>query len=169
MSDIKITAVPLTKEDFAPYGDVIEIEGAKHFPINDGNVERFHDLASVMIDVENGGKAIVSIFKANGVTPTPPQVKLVERHPVGSQAFIPMHSDPMLVVVARAGEDVDPTSLRAFISNGRQGVNYHSGVWHMPLVTTQVGQQALVVDRNGPGENCDELYFEGDSIFVDVP
>jgi ureidoglycolate lyase len=169
MSKLTVKAIPLTREAFAPYGDVIEMEGAQHFPINEGNVERYHDLASVMIDVENGSKPIISIFRANGVSPTPTQVRLVERHPRGSQAFIPMHEDPIVVVVARAGDEVEPSNLRAFVTNGLQGVNYHTGVWHMPLVTSVVGPLALIVDRNGPGDNCDELYFEGQQIFVDVP
>ncbi len=166
---LTIKAVPLTRDAFAQFGDVIEMDGAKHFPINDGNVERYHDLASVMIDVESDGKAIISFFRANGVSSNPPQVRLVERHPKGSQAFIPMHNDPMVVVVAPAGDEVSPADLRAFVSNGKQGVNYHTGVWHVPLITSEVGQLALVVDRNGPGHNCDELFFDGEEIFVDVP
>lgn len=163
-----LTAVPLSKAAFAPYGDVIEMDGAQHFAINNGNVERFHDLAAVMIDVESGGKPVISIFKANGVTGLPAQVAIMERHPRGSQAFVPMHQDPMVVVVARAGENLAPADLQAFVTNGLQGVNYHTGVWHMPLITTQVGQLCLIVDRSGPGNNCDELSLASELIFVDV-
>lgn len=168
MSTLKLTAMPLTREGFAAFGDVIEVAGADHFPINEGRVERYHDLAAVAIDVDTGGRPLISIFKANEKTTLPAQVRVVERHPRGSQAFIPMHAEPMVVVVAPAGEGVRPQDLRAFISNGQQGVNYHTGVWHMPLIASEVGQQSLVVDRGGPGDNCDELYLEDEVIFVDV-
>jgi ureidoglycolate lyase len=169
MPNLILKANPLTKEAFAMFGDVIELEGAKHFSINDGNVERFHDLAAVMFDGEQGGKPIISLFKANGISPLPLKVTLIERHPKGSQAFIPMHNDPMVVVVARKGDDVSVDDLHAFISNGNQGVNYHTGVWHVPLVTTEIGQLALIVDRGGPGENYDELLFEDHEILVELP
>ena len=72
------------------------------------------------------------------------------------------------MVVAPAGEKVEARDLRAFVSNGRQGINYHKGTWHIPLISKKKGQQFLVVDRGGPGNNCEERYFPGDEIIVDV-
>jgi ureidoglycolate lyase len=149
-----IEAQPLTRRAFAPFGDVIETEGAQHFPINRGAVERFHDLASV--DPGEDGRVLISIVEALHACADPVPVALVERHPLGSQAFVPLGGATMCVVVARAGETVGPDDLHAFVSNGRQGVNYHPGTWHMPLVAFDPGQRFLVVDRGGPGDNCDE-------------
>ncbi len=153
-----LRAVPLTREAFASFGDVIETDGAQHFPINRGAVERYHDLASV--DVGDDGRALVSIFECTRPGRLPVPVDLVERHPLGSQAFVPVGEAVMCVVVAPPGDAVAPTDLRAFVTNGRQGVNYHRGTWHMPLVAFRAGQQFVVVDRGGPGDNCEEREFD---------
>lgn len=166
MATLNLIASPLTREEFAPYGDVIETEGAKHFSINAGAIERFHDLAGVDVGAEEQGRALISIAHCNEPSALPYRVPFVERHPLGSQAFIPTDDTPLVVVVAPAGKTVDPHDLRAFISNGRQGINYHRGVWHIPLISLREGQQMLIVDRGGPGQNCDELYFEDAEIIV---
>jgi len=86
---------------------------------------------------------------------------MVERHPLGSQAFIPMQNEPWLIVVCDAREEPKPGSLRAFRATGKQGVNYRPDVWHHPLLVLKADQDFLVVDRGGPGENCDEVWFTG--------
>ncbi|MGA8260387.1 MAG: ureidoglycolate lyase [Arenicellales bacterium] len=164
-----LEARPLTREAFAPFGEVIETDGARHYPINRGTIERFDDLAA--IDVGDGGHAVVGIVECTHAGEVPLPVRLVERHPVGSQAFIPMGEVVMCVVVAPAGETVAPDDLRAFVSNGRQGVNYHRGTWHMPLVAFERGQRFVVIDRGGPGDNCEERELESSvqvSVAVDV-
>jgi ureidoglycolate lyase len=85
---------------------------------------------------------------------------MMERHPLASQAFIPLHKNPFLIVVARPGETVDPENLSAFITNGLQGVNYARGVWHFPLIGLNKEQDFLVVDRGGDGNNYDEQFFD---------
>jgi len=145
---------PLSREAFALFGDVIETGGAQHFPINRGSVQRYHDLARV--DVGEGGRALVSIFECTRPRSFPIRVDLMERHPLGSQAFVPLDDARMCVVVAPPGDTLEPSGLRAFLSDGRQGVNYHPGTWHMPLVAFAAGRRFLVVDRGGPGENCEE-------------
>lgn len=163
-----LTPQPLTRAAFAGFGDVIETDGAQHFPINAGAIERYHDLATVSIDTEQGGLPVISIMAANKTTEWPAPVKLVERHSKGSQAFFPLYEKPMFVVVADASkETIEPKDLRAFFTNGRQGVNYHPGTWHMPLLASDLNQQVLIIDRDGPGDNCDEFHFEGIDIFVD--
>jgi ureidoglycolate lyase len=92
---------------------------------------------------------------------------MVERHPLGSQAFIPLAPFSFVVVVAPAGESVDIADLRAFVTNGSQGINYHKGVWHMPLIATEGGQAFLVIDRV-PGENNCEQIVLGESIVLEV-
>jgi ureidoglycolate lyase len=159
MINLNVKLEALTREAFEPFGDVIEIEGAQHFPINCGTIERYHDLANLDIDTDNGGRAIVSIMSCNETSKLPYQVKIVERHPNGSQAFFPLDPVPMIVFVAPAGDHPEPKDFRGFISNGRQGVNYRAGIWHMPLISERIGQCYLIVDRAGPGQNCDELHF----------
>ncbi|MFT6269005.1 MAG: ureidoglycolate lyase [Alphaproteobacteria bacterium] len=160
----KLIAQPLTKEAFAQFGDVIELDGAKHFPINEGRVERYHDLAKVEIDSQAGGRAIISFFKTNEARQFPYRFNLIERHPKGSQAFIPMFDAPVVVVVGPKNQSPSSESLRAFLTNGHQGFNFHAGVWHMPLVCEQTDRLFVVVDRSGPGTNCDELTLKNETI-----
>lgn len=163
-----LEAKPLTREAFAPFGDVIDTAGARHYPINDGTIERFDDLAS--IDVGDDGRVVVGIVECTRPTRLPAAVKRVERHPAGSQAFIPVGAVVMCVVVAPPGDTVKPEELRAFVSNRRQGVNYRRGTWHMPLAALATGQRFIVIDRGGPGSNCEELEFDSDvEISVDIP
>ncbi len=120
-----LTIEPLSREAFAPFGDVIQADdAAKHFTINEGNTERYHDLAD--IDPGADGRAIVSIFRGKPRT-LPFTVTMMERHPKASQAFIPVSGRPYLVVVAKA--DTTPTvgDLRVFLCQGDQGVNYAGG------------------------------------------
>ena len=149
---------PLTREAFAPFGDVIELDGARHFPINGGTTERFHDLASIDV-AQAGGRAIVSVFRAQPRA-WPLEIAMMERHPLGSQAFVPLRDGRYAVVVAPAGE-FDPTQLRAFWVEGGQGVNYAKGVWHHPLLAFDRVSDFLVIDRGGEQPNCDEIALEG--------
>lgn len=148
---------PLTRAAFEPFGDVIEWEGRKFFPINDGMVERYHDLARVDTQ-EAGGRTLVNWLRARP-NEFPMRLRFVERHQLSSQAFIPLGSNPFLVVVAPRGDGVTMGSLRAFITNGRQGVNYHRGVWHHILLVPKEPTDFIVIDRGGTEKNCDEFWF----------
>ena len=158
---------PLTREAFETYGEVIEVtEQNKHFEINDGHTMRHHDLAKV--DVKNGenGKAIISIFRSNPL-PQPIAIEMMERHPLGSQAFIPMGNQPYLVVVAPKGEfDID--KLEVFLAQSNQGVNYSTGTWHHFCLALNSQSDFLVVDRAGDGENCDVLKLDGQLVIKAV-
>lgn len=162
--DRELKAKPLGPKEFEPFGDVIDTKGGRHFPINEGAIERYHDLARV--EVDEGGRTLISIFESNQVGTLPHRVALVERHVLGSQAFIPLDGARMIVVVASPGEPPSSEQLQAFVTNGEQGVNYRPGVWHMPLIAFEAGQRFLVVDRGGPGENCDEHRYENENILV---
>ena len=132
MTTLPLRPEPLTREAFAPFGDVIEASDAvRHFTINCGNTERYHDLAH--IDPGEGGRVIVSIFRGQPRS-LPFRVGMMERHPLGSQAFVPMSGRPYLVVVAPAGLAPTASDLRCFVARGDQGVNYATGVWHHPLL-----------------------------------
>ncbi len=162
--NITLTVEPLTRAAFAAFGDVIETEGSEHFPINNGSTERFHDLACVDVS-EAAGRPLISIFRAQPLK-MPLSVTMMERHPLASQAFIPSGTTPFLVLVAPRGETVEPEHLRAFLTNGRQGVNYHRSVWHHPVLALEPDQDFIVIDRGGEGHNCDEFFFAADHHIV---
>ena len=144
---------PLTREAFAPFGDVIELEGARQIPINLGTTMRYHDLAHIDV-ADGGGRPLVNVFRGEPRA-LPFEVQMLERHPLGSQAFVPLTDKPYLIVVAPKGELV-PASMRAFVSRGWQGVNYAKGVWHHPLIALDRVTDFIVIDRGGNGHNCDE-------------
>lgn len=162
-----LQAQPLSRERFQPFGDVIETVGAKHYPVNEGKLERFNDLAHVEVGVDHGGRPLVSIFKCNQPSTLPHRIEVIERHPLGSQAFIPLDHARMIIVVGPAGAEFDLHSLQAFVSNGRQGINYRPGVWHMPLIAFSPGLEFVVIDRGGSDRNCDEIHLKDVELFVD--
>ena len=143
----------LTRASFAPFGDVIELDGARHFAINGGTTERYHDLAQVDV-TEQGGRPLINVFRAQPRA-LPVEIAMMERHPLGSQAFIPLTRCRYLIVVAPAGE-LDATQMRGFWTDAWQGVNYAKGVWHHPLLALDQVSDFLVVDRGGEQPNCDE-------------
>jgi ureidoglycolate lyase len=155
-----LSPTALTRAAFAPFGDVIELAGAERFAINGGTTTRFHDLAHIDTAAE-GGRPLLSLFRAQP-TPRPFRVRLMERHPLGSQAFVPLLPRPFLVLVAPPGPPPDPSSLVLFLTGGFQGVNYARGVWHHPLLALDAESDFLVVDRGGPGQNCDEHHYPDD-------
>lgn len=155
---ITLTFEPLTQAAFAPYGDVIESEGRDSMPMNAGMAQRFHALADVEVTGEEA-RGIISLVAAKQFD-MPATVTFVERHPLGSQAFIPLDNTPFLVVVAPPTEEVDLNRMKAFITNGRQGINYHRGTWHHVLLTPFEAMRFICVDRAGKGNNCEEFWFE---------
>lgn len=157
MTQQTIVTEPLTSEAFALFGQVIEIDGAHHYPINAGKTERFHDLARV----ELGGvhpRPLISIFRGQPYT-LPLSLTLVERHPLGSQAFYPLRDANWLVIVAE-DEGNTPIRLRAFRPGPGQGVNIAMNTWHGVLTTFDKESDFLVVDRGGDGNNLEEYVFE---------
>jgi len=145
---------PLTAEAFAPFGDVVEArEEGDVRDINYGHTRRFHDLAGLDVAAQ-GGRPIVSLFRAEPLQPL--VLRIMERHPLSSQTFVPLQGRPYLVAVAPAG-DFDPWEMQVFLAEGGQGVNYRRGVWHHFVLPLQPASDFLVIDREGPGDNCDEV------------
>jgi ureidoglycolate lyase len=157
MTDRVIRALPLTAEAFAPFGEVIEARGEPSFQINQGMCDRFHDLARVAV-VDSEGAPGISIGLGRPYA-LPLVLNLVERHPLGSQAFIPLDGDPFLVVVAPDEAGVPGRPL-AFLTRPGQGVNYHAGTWHGVLTPLARPQAFLIVDRVGPGTNLAEHFYD---------
>ena len=153
----RLTPVPLTRQEFAPFGEVIETAGAERRLINDGTTVRFHDLARVDAAAA-GGWPLINVFRAQPLA-VPLPVRVLEQHPLGSQAFIPLDPTPFLIVVAPQGPAPGSAELRAFVTDGGQGVNYARGVWHHPVIALDRESDFLVVDRGGPGDNLVEVRF----------
>lgn len=151
---MQIKAKALTAEAFAPFGDVVEARGDKAVDINEGTSTRFHDLARIDVELENG-RPLVNIFRASPY-PKPLTLKMMEKHPLGSQLFMPLEKHAYLVAVAPAGEEVHSEDLVVFLAQGDQGVNFHPGTWHHPLLVLAEKQDFLVIDRGGKGDNLIE-------------
>ena len=166
MSAPTLRPLPLTRERFLPYGDVIEACGHTREAMNAARFERFDDLCAV--DPGPEGRVRVSVARCRSATRLPYRFDVVERHPLGSQAFVPLSALQFVVVVAPPAESVDVSDLQAFVTNGRQGVNYRRGTWHMPLIAFQAGQEFLVIDRSGETPNCDE-HTLGESVLLLEP
>ena len=145
---------PLTHAAFAPFGDVLDVTGSPDKMINQGMCGRYHDRAS--LDFADG-KAGISLFKAEARS-FPIMLDMMERHPEGSQAFIPMSMDPFVVVVA-PDENGQPGQPRAFVTTAGQGVNYHRNTWHGVLTPLHEPGMFTVVDRIGEGPNLEEHWF----------
>jgi ureidoglycolate lyase len=148
---------PLTREAFRPFGDVIEIEGRVAETINRGNTEKYADLAR-LVSLDDGRLAL-SIYRSRAVQP-PVMIKAMECHPLGSQAFIPLHQRPFPVIVALPGTALLAGDIRAFLSNGLQGVNLLPGTWHHYQLSFEKRSDYLVIDRAGEGGNLEERELE---------
>ena len=156
-------AKSLNALDFSLYGDVIELrEDNLKFSINQGTAVRHHALSKVELSDAND-EAIVSIFLTERAA-LPFTAEAMECHPLGSQAFIPLSDSPYLVAVAPAGQ-LKPQLVELFIAQPNQGVNYHKGVWHHHLLALREASRFLVIDRQGPGTNCEEVKLDPRLIF----
>ena len=155
----ELTLKPLSRESFAPFGAVIETRSdglvdEDHQPMNDARFVRFDNLATT--DVQPDCQTIISIAQCLQPTQLPYPITLLERHPLGSQAFIPLQQQQMIIVVAETSPDDKPGKPVGFISNGQQSIQYHRGTWHMPLIAFQQGATFLIIDSNDKRPNCDE-------------
>lgn len=147
----QVKALRLDAAGFAPFGDVLEARGAPDTLINDGVCARFHDRAT--LDFAQQGRAGLSIFNSEPCT-LPYRCTLLERHPLGSQAFVPMHQNPFLVIVA-GDRDGTPGDPRAFVTAPGQGINLHRGTWHGVLTPLARPGLFAVVDWIGTAANVD--------------
>ena len=150
MSNLIIIPKLITKKNFKSFGDMITTDDIKPIEINDGYAKRFDGIANLDAKKDNG-ESTISIFSALKRS-FPMKVDMMEKHPLGSQAFIPMKETIFLAFVAPQGDKPDLSKAEAFIVPKGIGVNYNSGVWHFPLISTE-DMNFLVVDRKGEGNN----------------
>lgn len=148
-----LRAEPLTAEGFAPFGEVIETAGRQAEQINQGTTEKFADLLTLVAG--QGGRPAVHLYRTQPAR-HPIEVRLLERHRLGSQAFIPLHNRPFPVVVAAPDAPRSAASVQVFLSNGRQGVNLRPGTWHHALLCLEQPSDFLVIDRDAPKPDCEE-------------
>ena len=147
---IIINPKPITKENFSKFGDMITTNDIKPLEINNGYAKRFDGIANVDTSKDNG-ETIISIFSALKRS-FPMKIDMMEKHPLGSQAFVPMKETTFLVFVAPKGNKPDLNKIEAFIVPPGIGVNYNPGTWHFPLISTE-NMNFLVIDRKGSGDN----------------
>ena len=150
MTERIIKPRPITTENFSKFGDMITTENIKPLEINNGYAKRFDEIAKLDTSSENG-ETTISIFSALKRS-FPMKIDMMEKHPLGSQAFIPMKETTFLTLVAPEGEKPDLEKIESFIVPKGIGVNYKTGIWHFPLISTE-DMDFLVVDRKGSGDN----------------
>ena len=160
---ITITPKKITKENFAKFGELITTDDIKPISINDGYAKRFDGIANLDTSKDNG-EATISIFSALKRT-FPMKIDMMEQHPLGSQAFIPMKETTFLSFVAPNGDKPDLAKIEAFIIPPGLGVNYKAGTWHFPLIATE-DMNFLVVDRKGPGDNLKVQKLEENQVIL---
>lgn len=158
---MKIIIEPMTADAFAPFGDLLEAKGTPDKIINQGLCGRFHDRARMDF---SDGRAGISIFHAEK-RDLPLKLDLVERHPDGSQAFVPMSHQPFLVVVAEDQNGI-PQNIRAFLTEAGQAINIHRGVWHGVLTPLYDPGLFAVIDRIGEGPNLEEYWLPDEVIIA---
>ena len=158
---MKIIIEPMTADAFAPFGDLLEAKGTPDKIINQGLCGRFHDRARMDF---SDGRAGISIFHAEK-RDLPLKLDLVERHPDGSQAFVPMSHQPFLVVVAEDQNGI-PQNIRAFLTETGQAINIHRGVWHGVLTPLYDPGLFAVIDRIGEGPNLEEYWLHDEVIIA---
>ena len=159
-----IKPIKITKANFTAYGDLISSDDVKPMDINAGYAKRFNNLANINTSKDRG-ETIMSIFSALKRT-FPMKIDMMEKHPLGSQAFIPMKETTFLAFVAPSGDKPEIEKIKSFIISPGMGINYKPGIWHFPLISTE-NMNFLVVDRKGDGNNLVIHNFEKEKIILE--
>ena len=158
-----IKPIKITRANFAAYGDLISSNDIKPMDINAGYAKRFDNLANINTS-KDGGKTILSIFSAIKRN-FPMKIDMMEKHPLGSQAFIPMNETTFFCFVAPPGESPEIDKLQSFIIPPKTGINYKPGIWHFPLISTE-DTDFLVIDRKGNSENLVIHKFDKEKVVL---
>ena len=158
-----IKPIKITRSNFSSYGDLISTDDINPMNINEGYAKRFDNLANLDTS-KDSGKTIVSIFSALKRT-FPMKIHMMEKHPLGTQAFIPMKETTFLAFVAPSGESPEIDKIQSFVIPPKRGINYKPGIWHFPLISTE-NINFLVIDRKGSGDNLIIHKFEKEKIIL---
>ena len=161
--DIIVEPRKITRENFATFGDLISSDNVKPMDINAGYAKRFDDLANINTSKDKG-ETIVSIFSALK-RQFPMKIDMMEKHPLGSQAFVPMKETIFLSFVAPPGDAPEINKIQSFIIPTKMGINYKPSIWHFPLISTE-DTNFLVIDRKGSGNNLIIHKFDNDKIIL---
>ena len=159
-----IKPIEITRKNFAAYGDLISTDNIKPIDINAGYAKRFDNLANINTSKDEG-KTIVSIFSALKRN-FPMRINIMEKHPLGSQAFIPMKETTFIAFVAPLDDKPEISKIESFIVTPGMGINYKPGIWHFPLISTE-NMNFLVVDRKGAGDNLIIYNFEKEKVILE--
>ena len=151
----------ITRKNFQKFGDLISVKKIKPTNINNGYAKRFNNLCKINTSSKKG-KTIMSIFSAKK-RKFPMNIKMMEKHPLGSQAFVPMKETAFLVFVAPKGKRPNTKKIESFIVPKQTGINYKPGIWHFPLISTK-NMNFLVIDRKGIGNNLVIHNFKNEKI-----
>ena len=162
--EVVIKPKKITKENFAKFGDIISTQNIKPMDINNGYAKRFDNLADINTS-NNNATASMSIFSALKRS-FPMKIDMMEKHPLGSQAFIPMKETNFIAFVAPSSDIPDISKIESFIISPGIGINYNPGIWHFPLISTE-NMNFLVVDRKGAGDNLMIYNFEKEKIILE--
>ena len=158
-----IKPVKISRSNFSLYGDLVSTDDIKPMNINEGYAKRFDNLVNLDTS-KDSGKTIVSIFSALKRT-FPMKIHMMEKHPLSTQAFIPMKETTFLAFVAPSGESPEIDKIQSFIIPPKMGINYKPGIWHFPLISTE-NINFLVIDRKGSGDNLIIHKFEKEKIIL---
>ena len=161
--EIIVKPKPISKENFSKFGDMITTKDLDPIEINNGYAKRYDNILNLNTS-KNKGETTISIFSALKRT-FPMKIDMMEKHPLGSQAFIPMKETTFLAFVAPLGEFPEINKIQSFIIPPKTGINYKPGIWHFPLISTE-DTDFLVIDRKGSGENLIIHKFEKENIIL---
>ena len=162
--EVVIKPKKITKENFTKFGDVISTQNIKPMDINNGYAKRFDNLADINTS-NNNATASMSIFSALKRS-FPMKIDMMEKHPLGSQAFIPMKETNFISFVSPSGDKPDISKIESFVVSPGIGINYKPNIWHFPLISTE-NMNFLVVDRKGAGDNLIIYNFEKEKIILE--
>ena len=151
----------ITRKNFKKFGDLICTKKIRPININNGYAKRFDNLCKINTSLRKGN-TIVSIFSAKK-RKFPMSIKMMEKHPLGSQAFVPMNETTFLVFVAPKGKRPNTKKIESFIVPKQTGINYKPGIWHFPLISSK-NMNFLVIDRKGIGNNLVIHNFKNEKI-----
>ena len=162
-----LTPVPLNSTSFMEFGSVLDRDLTEQIAINQSTTTRFHKMATVTVFPPDA-EVILSIFRGTN-RGYPFEINMMERHPIGSQAFFPLSEEPWLIVVAPdAGDKPDKKRMQCFRATGHQGVQYNCNVWHHPLLILAERQDFFIVDRDTDNNNLNEYFFDKPAGLIDV-